>query len=129
MNDCKLISTSIECGVKLSKNDERERVDSTLFRILVGNLRYLTYIMPNILYFVRLVSRHMEKLTITHFKAAKKIFHYLKGTINFGLLYIVSNSYKLIGYSDSDWGGDIDDRKNTNDFVLFMGILLSYGCQ
>ncbi|KAL5789684.1 hypothetical protein ACOSQ2_004572 [Xanthoceras sorbifolium] len=27
----------------------------------------------------------------------------------------------LVGYSDSDWGGDIDDRKSTSGFVFFMG--------
>ena len=38
-----------------------------------------------------------------------------------GLLYSISNDYKLVGYSDSDCGGDIDDRKSTSGFVFFMG--------
>ena len=63
----------------------------------------------------------MEKPTITHFKAAKRILRYLKGTINFSLFYSASNNYKLVGYSDSDFGGDIDDRKSTSGFVFFMG--------
>ena len=63
----------------------------------------------------------MENPTTTHFKAAKRILRYLKGTIDFGLLYWFSNNYKLVGYSDSDWGGDIDDIKSTSGFVFFMG--------
>ena len=63
----------------------------------------------------------MEAPTTTHFKAAKRILRYLKGTTDFGLYYSVSNDYKLIGYSDSDWVGDSDDRKSTTGFVFFLG--------
>ncbi|KAH9735937.1 hypothetical protein KPL71_017913 [Citrus sinensis] len=121
MNDCKPISTPVECGVKLSKYDEGEDINPTFFKSLVGSLRYLTCTRPDILYAVGLVSRYMENPKTTHFKAAKRILRYIKGTINFGLLYSFSNDYKLIGYSDSDWGGDVDDRKSTTGFVFFMG--------
>ncbi|KAL5568196.1 hypothetical protein UlMin_024771 [Ulmus minor] len=63
----------------------------------------------------------MENLKTTHFKTAKRILRYIKGTIDIGLLYSVSNNYKLVGYTDSDCGGDIDDRKSTSGFVFFMG--------
>ncbi|KAH9735669.1 hypothetical protein KPL71_017818 [Citrus sinensis] len=121
MNDYKPISMPVECGVKLSKHDEGEDIDPTLFKSLVGSLRYLTCTRPYILYVVGLVSRYMENPKTTHFKAAKRILHYIKGTTNFSLLYSFSNDYKLVGYSDNDWGGDVDDRKSTTRFVLFMG--------
>lgn len=63
----------------------------------------------------------MEAPTTTHFKAAKRILPYIKGTTNFGFHYYSSNNYEIIGYSDSDWSGDFDDRKSTIDFVFFMG--------
>ncbi|KAH9781064.1 hypothetical protein KPL71_008321 [Citrus sinensis] len=121
MNDCKPISTLVECGVKLSKHDESEDIDPTFFKSLVGSLRYLTCTRSYILYAVGLVSRYMENPKTTHFKAAKRIRRYIKGTINFGLLYSFSNDYKLVGYSDNDWGGDVDDRKSTTRFVFFIG--------
>ncbi|KAK6160335.1 hypothetical protein DH2020_003716 [Rehmannia glutinosa] len=121
MDDCNPINTPVECGLKLCKDDEANKVDPTLFKSLVGCLRYLTCTRPDILYAVGLVSRYMENPTTTHFKAAKRILRYLKGTINFGLLYSVSNDYKLVGYSDSDWAGDTDDRKSTTGFTFFMG--------
>ncbi|KAG6469249.1 hypothetical protein ZIOFF_073955 [Zingiber officinale] len=73
---------------------------------------------PDILYAVGLVSRYMEDPTTTHLK---RILRYIKGMIDFGFLYSTSNHFKLEGYSDSDWGGDIDDRKSTTGFVFFMG--------
>ncbi|KAL5575123.1 hypothetical protein UlMin_016822 [Ulmus minor] len=121
MENCKPISTPTKYRIKMSKHEEGERVDPTFFKSLVGSLRYLTCTRPNILHAVGLVSCYMESPTITHFKAAKRILRYLKGTIDFGLFYSVSNDYKFVGYSDSDWGGDIDNRRSTTGFVFFMG--------
>lgn len=121
MSDCKPMNTPVECNIKLSKNDEGYLVDPTQYKSLVGSLRYLTCTRPDILYGVGLVSRFMESPTINHMKAAKRILRYIKGTIDFGLFYSPSNHFKLVGYSDSDWGGDVDDRKSTSGFVFYMG--------
>lgn len=63
----------------------------------------------------------MEALTITPFKATKRILRYIKGTTDFSLHYYSSNNYEIIGYSDSDWSGNLDDRKSTDGFMFFMG--------
>ena len=45
--------------------------------------------------------------------AAKRILRYMKGTLNFYLVYEKGEvGLKLVGYSDSDYGGDLDDRKS-----------------
>ncbi|XP_042033570.1 secreted RxLR effector protein 161-like [Salvia splendens] len=121
MEDCKPINTTVECGIKLSKNDKEEKVDLTLYKSLVGSLRYLTCTRPDILYATGLVRRYIENPTTTHFKVAKRILRYLKGTIDYGLLYSATNDYMLVGYSDSDWAGDTDDRKSTSGYVFYMG--------
>lgn len=121
MNNCKPVSTPIECGVKLSKIGEGQVIDATLFKSMVGSLRYLTCTRPDILYSVGLVSRYMEEPKISHLQAAKRIFRYIQGTISHGLFYSSSQNSHLVGYSDSDWGGDLDDRKSTTGFVFFMG--------
>ncbi|KAK2983111.1 hypothetical protein RJ640_013642 [Escallonia rubra] len=121
MDDANHVSTPVECGVKLSKKDVGEKVDPTFFKSLVGSLRYLTCTRPDILFGVGLISRYMEAPTVTHMKAAKRILRYLKGTIEFGLFYSPSNNFKLLAYCDSDFAGDLDDRKSTTGFVFYMG--------
>ena len=121
MANCKPISTPVECGVKLSRLDGGEKVDPTYFKSLVGSLRYLTCTRPDILFGVGLVSRFMEEPTTTHLKTAKRILCYIKGTLDFGLSYSSSNNFRLVGYSDSDWAGDLDDRKSTTGFLFYIG--------
>lgn len=49
-----------------------------------------------------------------HQLAAKRILRYVKGTLNFGLVYTKgSGSDLLTGYSDSDLAGHVDDRRST----------------
>ena len=120
MKNCARVNTMVECGVKMSNNDEWEKINSTTFKSFVGSLRYLTCTHPYILFGVRLVSRFMKTPTMTHFKALKRILEYIKGTVDFGLFYDYSNSFELIGYSDNNWVWDMDDRKSTTDFVFYM---------
>ena len=47
---------------------------------------------------------------------------YVKRTKRYGILYTTSENSKLIGYTDSDWVGSIDDRKNTSGYVFHMGL-------
>ena len=62
----------------------------------------------------------MKNPKSSHLKAAKRILLYTKGTISHGLHYYCSESFKLRVYLDSDYGGDIDDRKSTTGFVFFL---------
>ncbi|XP_031258533.1 secreted RxLR effector protein 161-like [Pistacia vera] len=67
----------------------------------------------------------MECPTKLHLFAAKRIFRYLKGTIDFGMLYRKktrsSMFLDLYGFTDSDYAGDVDDRKSTSGYVFTMG--------
>jgi len=57
---------------------------------------------------------------MTHYETLKRILWYIKGTIDFGLFYEYSNSFGLVGYSNTDWAGDMDDKKSTRRFVFYM---------
>jgi hypothetical protein len=118
MADSNPISTPMEPGAKLSRYDGGDRVDSTRYRSLVGSLRYLTCTRSDISYSVGVVSRFMEELVYTHWKALKRILRYIRGTESLGLFFSRTDEYKLVGYSDSDWCGDIDDQKSTSGYVF-----------
>ena len=50
----------------------------------------------------------------------KRIFYYLRGTQKYGLLYSRNNT-EYVGFSDADWGGDLDDRKSTSGYMFKLG--------
>ena len=88
---------------------------------MVGNLRYLICTKPDLSLSVGIISRFMEEPIYSHWKALKRVLRYIQGTVSLGLFYSKTEDYKLVGYSDSDWCGDIDDRKSTSGYVFFMG--------
>ena len=63
----------------------------------------------------------MEKPKEAHWQAAKRILRYVKGTKGFGILYTTSENSELVGYTNSDWAGSVDDRKSTSGYVFHMG--------
>ena len=56
----------------------------------------------------------MEEPIYSHWKALKRVLRYIPVLVSLGLFYSKREDYKLVGYSDSDWCGDIDDRKSTS---------------
>ncbi|GKB28539.1 uncharacterized mitochondrial protein-like protein [Tanacetum coccineum] len=62
-------------------------VDATHYRGMIGSLMYLTSSRPDLIYVVCLCARYQAKPTEKHLNAIKRIFRYLKGTINMGLWY------------------------------------------
>ena len=56
-----------------------------------------------------------------HWKVAKRILRYIKGTHTYGIQYSSNGNADLVGYTDSDWAGDLDDRRSTSGYVLHLG--------
>ena len=122
MQDCKAVSTPVESGTKLKVASETDEcVDQQLYQSAVGSLMYLSVsTRPDITYAVSNVARFSVKPTKEHWNAVKRIMRYLKGTTSLGITYTSdgSNDLELIGYSDADWGGDINDRKSTSGYIF-----------
>ena len=107
--------------LKLSKDDEGSTVDPTLFKRLVGSLMYLTVTRKDIMYGVNLISRFMESPKDSHWQESKIIMRYVSRTKDLGIMYSTSENFKLIGYTKSENGGSIDDRKNTSGYTFHFG--------
>ncbi|GJZ97622.1 hypothetical protein Tco_0670075 [Tanacetum coccineum] len=66
-------------------------------------------------------ARYQAKPTKKHFEAIKRVFRYLKGTINMGLWYPKDNAMSLTAYADADHAGCQDSRRSTSGSAQFLG--------
>jgi hypothetical protein len=111
MDNCNPANTPIVTGTQLSKSDKGGDINPTLYKKLIGSLMYLTTTRPDIMYAVSLLSRFMESPKDTHWKVGKRILRYIAGSVNEGICYTSSENDCLIGYTDNDFAGSIDDEK------------------
>ena len=61
MDDSNPASSPVEPNLKLEKHGEEDKVDVTLFKQIVGSLRYMCNSRPDIGFAVGLVSRYMSE--------------------------------------------------------------------
>nr|GEX16295.1 hypothetical protein [Tanacetum cinerariifolium] len=96
-------------------------VDQTKYHNMVKALMYLTTSRPDIVHATCYCARYRARLTEKHPREVKRIFWYLKNTINMGLWYSKDTSFNLTGFSDSDHAGCLDTRKSTSGGIQFLG--------
>jgi len=122
MTDCKSAGSPFLSGVRMEDGVDTPLVDNTLYRQLVGSLLYLTHTRPDLSYAVGVVARFMQEPHELHWKSAKRILRYVKGTSSFGIFYAADCPLTLVGYTDSDWVGDRIDRKSTSGYVFSFSL-------
>ncbi|KAL0418687.1 UNVERIFIED_CONTAM: Retrovirus-related Pol polyprotein from transposon RE1 [Sesamum radiatum] len=115
------VTTPLVTGEKYQKEDGSQKVDGSMYRSLIGSLLYLTATRPDIMFATCLLSRFMQSPSQVHYAAAKRILRYLRGTKDFGIWYKSTNDAKLVGYTDSDWAGSVDDMKSTSGYTFSLG--------
>ena len=122
MQEAKPVATPVDVSSKLTKTLDSEQFDQVLYQSAVGSLLYVSiWTRPDVTYAVANVAKFCASPTKEHWTAVKRIMRYLKGTINFGLCYERGNKAKCVGYSDSDWGSDVDDRKSISGYLFQIG--------
>ncbi|XP_022931603.1 uncharacterized protein LOC111437770 [Cucurbita moschata] len=121
MGKCNPCSIPMEPRMKMSKHGNGEpAVDKTLYRSVIGSLRYLVNTRPDIAYSLGVMSRYMEAPTTSHLTAVKQILRYVKGTLSFSCVYKKLSNVELGGFSDSDMTRDIADRKSTTGVCTIL---------
>lgn len=122
MEESNAVKNPIIPRTKLTKDENGEKVDETMFKQLARSLMYLTVTSPDLIFGVCLLSRYMASSRVSHWAAAKRILRYLKGTMEFGILYRrgESSSPNLMAFMDSDYAGDLDDRRSMIGCVFLM---------
>ncbi|GJS92594.1 ribonuclease H-like domain-containing protein [Tanacetum coccineum] len=95
--------------------------DQTDYHSKIGSLMYLTSSRPDIVQAVCYCARYQARPTEKHLKEVKRIFRYLRGTINMGLWYPKDSGFELTAFSDADHAGCIDTCKSTSRGIQFLG--------
>ena len=123
MVDCKPMSTPLSTSDKLSLHEGSllGPDDATQYRSIVGALQYLTLTRPDIAFPVNKVCQFLHAPTTVHWAAVKRILRYIKQCTQLGLNIHRSMSTLVSAFSDADWAGNVDDRKSTGDFAVFIG--------
>lgn len=119
MSDCKPAYTPMEVGLNLEKGENKDCQND--YRSLIGYLMYLAVCTrPDIAHSVSYLSQFNNCYTECHWKAAKRVLRYLKGTLDYRLTYKKGNM-NIIGFTDADWGADHLDRRSYTGYVFYLG--------
>lgn len=120
MSDCK--ETRYPMDAVINFDIEHEPVTTKPIRELIGCLRYVMLgTRPDLSAAVNFCSRRQVKVvkpTERLWQILKRILRYIKGTIDYELVYKQENEATLIGFADADWAGDVSDRKPISGFLF-----------
>ena len=106
---------------KLDEDSLGKAVDPTHYRGMVGTLMYLTSSRPDLIYAVCMCARYQAQPTEKHLHAVKRIFRYLRGTVNRGLWYPKDSSIALTAFAYADHAGCQDSRRSTSGSMQMLG--------
>lgn len=126
MAQSKTVSTPIEGQIEESEEVLKDQIP---YRQAVGSLMYLmTATRPDLAYALSIVSTKLDSPTQAYWMAVKRIYRYLKGTVNYGLLFQKNCKEKeLRVFSDSDFAGDPITRHSRTGMVsIYGGAALSW---
>ena len=114
-------SLSLSCDMCSKTLEKKKKMSKVPYASAFGSLMYaMMCTCPNICYVVGLVSRYQSNPSQKHWMAVKRILRYLKRTSNYMLCYQGKKDLQLIGYSDADWRGDINQSKSTSGYAFLL---------
>ncbi|GJU23733.1 hypothetical protein Tco_1157075 [Tanacetum coccineum] len=88
---------------------------------MVCSLMYLIASRPDLEFVVCMCARYQASPTKKNLEALKRVFRYLRGTINWGLWYPKDTAMALTAYADVDHAGCQDTRRSTSGSAQFLG--------
>ncbi|GJS95946.1 retrovirus-related pol polyprotein from transposon TNT 1-94 [Tanacetum coccineum] len=106
---------------KLDEDTQGKAVDPTHYHGMVGTLMYLTSNRPDLVYAVCMCARYQARPTEKHLHAVKRIFRYLRGTVNRGLWYSKDSAIALTAFADDDHAGCQDTIHSTSGSMQLLG--------
>ncbi|XP_062118855.1 uncharacterized mitochondrial protein AtMg00810-like [Humulus lupulus] len=121
LENTKHTNTPMSKILKLSKDEQGEKVDPTLYQSMIGSLLYLTASHPDICYSVGVCARYQGNPMESHISVVKRIIRYVNSTIDFGILFSKDTNTNLVCFSDVNWARNANDRNSTSGGCFFLG--------
>nr|GEU56711.1 hypothetical protein [Tanacetum cinerariifolium] len=121
MESCDPVDTPMVEKSKLVKDTQGKAIDPTHYRSMVGTLMYLISSRPDLVYAVCMCARYQACPTEKHLHVVKRIFRYLRGTVNRGLWYSKGFAIVLTAFANVDHVGCQDTRRSTFKSMQLLG--------
>ncbi|GKD83223.1 retrovirus-related pol polyprotein from transposon TNT 1-94 [Tanacetum coccineum] len=113
MEKCYILTTPMATA-KINADLQGTLTDQTKYPSMIRGLKYLTASRPDIAFATFVCARYQARPAEKHLKEVKRIFRYLRQSINKGLWYSKASGFELIAYSDANLAGCLDDYKSTS---------------
>ncbi|GKB66103.1 hypothetical protein Tco_0927515 [Tanacetum coccineum] len=117
METCEPSDTQMVEKSKLDEDPQGKAVNPIHYRGMIRTIMYLISSRPDLVFFMCMCVRYQANPTEKHLHAVKRIFRYLRGTINMGLWYSKDSCIALTAFSDADHAGCQDTIKKPGDGV------------
>nr|GEW37238.1 retrovirus-related Pol polyprotein from transposon TNT 1-94 [Tanacetum cinerariifolium] len=118
---CDLVDTPMVEKSKLDEDKEGKAVDLSHYHGMIVTLLYLTASRRDLQFAICMCAWYQARPIEKHIHAVKRIFRYLRGTVNRGLWYPKDSSVALIAFADADHAGCQDTRRSTSGSFKFLG--------
>lgn len=139
-----LVSTSMKAEnfIKMQYKGDYKKADIKVYQYLIGKLIYLSCrIQSNVLFVIGQWNKPNPDSKIRHLKTAKQVVFYLKGIMYLRIIYnalLLSKKktkvpmallpFELIKYTNSNYAGNLEDRKTVIKDCFFIYIVVVFWC-
>lgn len=118
MVHCKPVVTPIEPNLKL---ELKEPCSDLPYQNLIGSLMFIAVATrPDIMYAVSYLSQFNKSHGEEHFRCAKRVLRYLKGTKTYAIVYKKTGK-DMFGMADADWASCTLNRKSYTGYCFKFG--------
>ena len=127
MQSCSSCKAPIVKGDRFSKgqcsqNDiESDQMKVVPYSSVVDSLIYAQVCTrPDIAFVVGVLGRYLSDPGQSHWKTAKKVLRYFQSTKDLMLRYRRIDTLEVVGFSDFNYAGCVDDKKSTSGYIFMM---------
>jgi hypothetical protein len=123
ISEVKRVPMDPTAKLRSCEESDLEEEKKTIYRSLLGKLMFIMVAArPDISYAVSSLASFMTNPCSVHLELVFDILKYLKGTVNLAIQFkrVSLSDYTLMAYSDSDWGGNLDNRRSRSGGIITL---------